>query len=329
MKVCVIGAGSWGTAFAHLIASTKKTEVGLWSRRPEVAASIRQNNVNPDYLRTTTLSGKIKIAENDDLSSYNTFFIAVPTQFIRDTLTRLRPCLPPSSRFISLAKGIEISTLKTPTDILRDVVDGSVTGALSGPSHAEEVARLLPTGAVLATEAGDLGAAKQIQKLISSGSFRVYTSVDLRGVELCSALKNVIAIAAGICRGLELGDNATSFLISRGVAEIARFVQALGGRRETVYGLAGIGDLMTTCFSKHSRNLRLGNEIALGRSLDDTLSSTRQIPEGAFTVKAVHRTSAEKGIEMPICAEIYRILYEKKKPLCSLQDLMSRPLKEE
>ncbi|MBI4242641.1 MAG: NAD(P)-dependent glycerol-3-phosphate dehydrogenase [Planctomycetes bacterium] len=329
MKICTLGAGSWGTAFSHLLSSTKKVETAIWSRRKEISDSIRTKKMNPFYLSGFELSNFIKPADVMDLSAYETYLVAIPVQHIRSTLEIIHPHLNRQALFVSLSKGIEIDTFKRPTEIISEVTGSIKVMVLSGPSHAEEVVQLLPTSVVLAAD--DEKMSMNLQHEISSEVFRVYTSDDVIGVELAAAVKNVLAIASGITKGLGLGDNAVSSLVTRGVAEITRFIVHFGGHKETIFGLAGIGDILTTCFSSHSRNFFVGTQIAAGKTIESITKQMRQVAEGIHTVKAINKIcgGTTKKLDMPICHEIYKILYDGKDPRKSLKDLMSRPLKQE
>lgn len=316
-KVVVVGAGGWGTALAVLLRD--KARVALWARRSECAEDLRARGENVTYLPGVRLEGIDIVC--GEVPEADLYVMAVPTQYVRETLERIR--LPAAAPVVSVAKGIEMKTLARPSEILapRPVC------VLSGPSHAAEVARLLPTSVVVAC--ADDRFAREIQALFMGPSFRVYTSDDVVGVEFAGALKNVIAIAAGLCDALKLGDNAKAALISRGLVEITRLGTALGGRETTFFGLAGLGDLITTCYSPHGRNLRVGRELGAGRKLEEILASMRQVAEGVWSSRAALELADRRNIEMPITREIVRILYEGKPPRAALGDLMSRTPKSE
>jgi glycerol-3-phosphate dehydrogenase (NAD(P)+) len=226
-----------------------------------------------------------------------------------------------------VSKGIENDSLKRMSQIISEVVHPKRLAVLSGPSHAEETARRIPTSVVVASK--DHDDAKQVQKLFNSPTFRVYSNTDVVGVEFGGALKNVIAIAAGICDGLGFGDNSKAALMTRGIAEMMRLGVALGGKAQTFSGLSGVGDLITTCISRHSRNRNFGEMIGKGASVDEALQSTEMVVEGYRTTKSVHQIYKKKNVQMPIAEEVYKVLYESKKPLKAVEDLMMRDLKAE
>jgi glycerol-3-phosphate dehydrogenase (NAD(P)+) len=302
--------------------------VALWSARPEHAAwhARRENarllpgvTVPPSVLLTTDIQAAV---DGVDL-----LIAAIPTAYLRATLARIAPAIPTAPPLLSLVKGLEIHMFRRPTEIAIETLGMRPVAALSGPSHAEEVARGLPTTLVAASE--DLGLARWVQQAFSMERFRVYTNLDLVGVELAGALKNVIGIAAGISDGLGLGDNCKSALMTRGLAEMARFGVALGAEAQTFWGLAGMGDLITTCVSRHGRNRAVGERLAKGESLAAIQTSTSMVAEGVFTAKSVYEKSHAMGIATPISTEVYRILYEGKDPRAGVNDLMMRALRSE
>jgi glycerol-3-phosphate dehydrogenase (NAD(P)+) len=241
---------------------------------------------------------------------------------MRSTLRPLADLVSPGVPVLSLAKGVENETFLRPTQIIADLWRSERLAALSGPSHAEEVSRGLPASLVAAS--GDLGLARWVQQGFSTERFRVYTNFDLVGVELAGALKNVLAIAAGISDGLGFGDNSKAALLTRGLVEMVRFGVALGAEHATFFGLAGMGDLITTCFSPHGRNRRVGQRLAGGESLAEITASTPMVAEGVYTTRSVHARARQMGVEMPIVAEVYKVLYESKPPPQAVNDLMLR-----
>jgi glycerol-3-phosphate dehydrogenase (NAD(P)+) len=322
-RVVVIGAGSWGSAIAiHL--SRAGLDVALWGRDRERVAALDARRSNERYLPGIPFPSRLRVTA--DPPSAEVAVVAVPTQHIRPTLAGLRPAFA-DAVWVSVSKGIEIDTLLLPTDILADAAGAARRVVLSGPSHAIEVARGLPASLVAAGENAE--EARWIQSLFMGPSLRVYTSGDRLGVEIAGALKNVIAVAAGICDGLELGDNAKAALIVRGAVEISRFGVALGARPETFHGLAGTGDLIVTCTSRHGRNLRAGREIGAGKPLEEVLRGMNQVAEGVWTAKAVLPWARKLGVEMPICREVYRILYESRPAAEAVRELMGRTPKNE
>lgn len=317
MRFFVMGAGSWGTVFAQMLKENGK-EVILWARRRELVEYMNTHHKTPyiDGLEVTvTVTNDLEELKNTDV-----LVIAIPCQHIREHLVRLpkRPFM-----VLNLSKGIEVGTGKRVSEIVKEVL-GCPYAVLSGPSHAEEVAMKLPTAVTIA---GDY--ARDLQSEISCEYFRVYTLEDVVGVEIAGALKNVIAIAAGILDGFGGWDNAKAALETRGIYEIARFGVKFGADFKTFMGLAGIGDLMVTCNSRHSRNRWFGEMIARGHNPQELLKSTKYVVEGAFTVLAVMKIAKEQGVEMPISEEVYRIVYEGKHPLQSVKDLLKRDLKRE
>jgi glycerol-3-phosphate dehydrogenase (NAD(P)+) len=242
--------------------------------------------------------------------------------YLRETILRILPALRQDVPVLSLAKGMEIGTFMRPSEILRQMLGSPRVAVLSGPSHAEEVSRGCPTTVVAASLDGDF--ARWIQQCLGTERFRVYTNVDVVGVELAGALKNIMGLAAGIGDGLELGDNSKAALLTRGLVEMARFGVALGAEQQTFFGLAGLGDLITTCVSRHGRNRRVGERLARGEKLADILASTSMVAEGVYTTRSVHEKAARMGIELPITSEIYQVLYQDKDPLTAVNDLMLR-----
>ena len=252
---------------------------------------------------------------------------AVPTVYLRNTMERVRDTVRPGPPVLSLTKGLEVHTFKRPSEILAEVLGVARVAVLSGPSHAEEVSRGLPTSVVAASD--DFALASAAQTFLGTDRFRVYTNLDPIGVELAGALKNVIGVAAGISDGLGFGDNAKSALLARGLAEITRFAVALGGDAGTLVGLAGMGDLITTCVSRHGRNRHVGERLGRGEKAADILAGMSSVAEGVYTARSVHERAARMGIDMPITAEVYRVLYENKDPRAAVNDLMLRSPKGE
>jgi len=321
-RVAVIGAGGWGTALALVLAQRGK-EVSLWTRRADAAEKLRATRQNPAYLPGVAIPPSVEIASGAPPKA-DAYVFAVPTQHIRATLTKTtvgdRPIL-------SVSKGIEGGTLLRPSEILHEIFGRAHVTVLSGPSHAEEVARGLPVTLVAASKAE--ARARLWQKLLSGNSFRVYTSNDPVGVELGGALKNVVAIAAGICDGLELGDNAKAALLSRGIVEMARLGAALGAKKHTFFGISGIGDLITTCYSPHGRNLRVGRAIGAGRKLVDVLADMKQVAEGVWTARGVRKLAAKHKVDVPISEQVDAILHEERPPMEALRALFARPPRSE
>jgi glycerol-3-phosphate dehydrogenase (NAD(P)+) len=326
----VLGDGAWGTAIALLLAQDPHHRVVLWSAREENGRILRERRENIRLLPGVPIPESVQLTTDAAraTASADLWVAAVPTVYLRETLTRVRPQLRPGAPVLSLAKGLEIGTFLRPTEILTEVLGLERTVVLSGPSHAEEVSRGLPTSVVVA--GGDLELARWIQTHFSTDRFRVYTSSDPVGVELAGALKNVIGVGAGISDGLGFGDNAKSALMARGLVEMTRFGAAHGADRRTFAGLAGLGDLITTCVSRHGRNRGFGERVGRGERPADVLSGMAMTAEGVYTARSVHERAQRMGIEMPITAEVYRVLYEGKDPRTAVNDLMLRsPKKEE
>ncbi len=317
MKYFVLGSGSWGTVISQILNWNGK-EALLWARREEVAKSINSLRINPNLPNV-----KLSVSATTDLlcgQEFDTIIIAVPVQHIREVIEKI-PFQP--KYILNLSKGIEISTGKLVSEIVSEYFPKAQYSVLSGPSHAEELIEKIPTAVVIAGPNSE-----EYQKDLSNDFFRTYTSDDVKGVEICGAMKNVLAIAAGILDGIGGWDNSKAALITRGIYEIARFVSHLGGNPLTAMGLAGIGDLVVTCNSKHSRNRRFGEMIAKGFSPLELLNASKEVVEGAYTCKAVIENYS-KQIELPITQEVYNVIYENKNPYVSISDLMSRTLKSE
>lgn len=331
MNATVIGGGTWGTAFAlHLGRLNIKTK--LWIREEDVYEETRLCKENkaflPGFVFPPTVSFFHEIEES--VVSSTIVFIVVPSKFCRGVYERLAPHLSSSHIVVSLTKGIEEGSLKRMSEVMEEVFSPFFKprlAVLSGPSFAREVAEKHPTAVVLASK--DQSLARKIQHLISCLTFRTYTSEDITGVELAGAVKNVIAIAAGISDSLQFGSNSVAALVTRGIAEMARLGLRLGARMETFAGLAGIGDLVLTCTGKLSRNHHVGYELGQGKSLDEIVPAMKMVAEGITTTLSVHQLAKREKVEMPICEQIYQVLYKKKSPGIALQDLMSRKLKSE
>ncbi|MEQ8767814.1 MAG: NAD(P)H-dependent glycerol-3-phosphate dehydrogenase [Planctomycetota bacterium] len=329
MKVAVLGDGGWGTALALLLhgAGAQPT---LWGAFPEYVETLRQRRVNEKFLAGVELPSDLAITADPEEAMRGAELVVsvAPTQFLSSVIEKVRPALPEGVPIVSASKGIENETLRLPTTIWREALDdGRPLAVLSGPSHAEEVARRLPASVVVGAE--DQAVAERVQGVCSTDRFRIYTSPDPIGVELGGALKNPIAVAAGMIDGLGFGDNAKSALLTRGAVEIARLGQRLGARRETFFGLSGIGDLATTCFSRHSRNRSVGERIGRGERLQDILASTEKVAEGVWTARSVHGLAQRLGVELPIIEQVYCILFEDLDPNEAVTALMTRSHKAE
>jgi glycerol-3-phosphate dehydrogenase (NAD(P)+) len=322
----VLGGGAWGTAIALLLQQSPEHRVRLWCAREDRARELLARRQNERFLPGVPIPDSIAITSDlsEAVAGIDLCVAAVPTVYLRETLRPLGDVLADVVPIVSLAKGVENHTFQRPSEILKDLTGNERLAVLSGPSHAEEVSRGLPTSVVVASS--DVELARWIQRHFTTERFRVYTNQDVVGVETAGALKNVIAIAAGISDGLGFGDNAKSALVTRGLVEIARFGIALGAEHATFYGLAGLGDLMTTCVSAHGRNRRVGLRLAAGETLQAILNSTEMVAEGVYTTQSVYERTRTMGIDMPILCEVYRMLYEGKPPKQAVSDLMLRQL---
>jgi len=328
-RITVIGGGAMGTACAIVLAENPEQQVTLWARNAEHAANMVASRENQRLLpgiaipESITVTSDIAAAVTDS----DLLVMAVPTAFLRDCLQTISPVLNDDRPVVSVIKGIENGTFLRPSEIIGEVLGSRAVVSLSGPSHAEEITRRLPATVVAAS--GDLPLARSVQQIFSTDRFRVYTNVDIIGVELAAALKNVIAIAAGICDGLGYGDNAKSALMTRGLVEMTRFGTSLGAEAKTFAGLAGMGDLITTCASPYSRNRKVGERLGKGETLEQILESMNAVAEGVWTTRSVHELAEQQGIEMPITAEVFRVLFEDKRAAEATDSLMMRPPRDE
>lgn len=325
-KIGVIGAGSWGTAIAKLLAGNGH-EVTLWSRKETEAAALREKHENESKLPgvklpeelffTSDLEGAVKDKE--------LLVLAVPSTAVRSTANRISGWVEPGQIIVNLAKGIEESTRMILTDIIEQEIPKANAAVLSGPSHAEEVGRGIPTTVVAGAK--DKKTAEYIQNIFMNEVFRVYTSPDMLGIELGGALKNVIALAAGVADGLGCGDNTKAALITRGIAEMSRLGVAMGGHIETFSGLAGIGDLIVTCASRHSRNRKAGYLIGQGRTMQEAMEEVRMVVEGVYSARSAMALAEIYQINMPIVEEVNKVLFENKSAREAMTDLMIRDKK--
>ncbi len=332
MNICVIGAGAWGTAFSlHLLRLGHA--VTLVPRRLEQALALATTRQNADYLPGFDLPPSLQIAHElaPVLMEAEVVLFACPTQALRAWCGRLHDSLGPATRLqllVSLAKGLELGTHLRPSEVIHAALPSYAVSALAGPTTAAEVARGLPAVMVLAAEE-ITPFVRQVQAAVSDPRLRLYTSEDLAGVEFGGCLKNIYAIAAGCCDGLRLGDNAKAALITRALTEMVRVGVALRARPETFYGLSGAGDLIATCYGVWSRNRDFGQHIGEGRTADELLTGRKTVVEGYKTTESFYGLCLERGIDAPILAEIYRILFEGRKPVDALPVLMTRELKRE
>jgi glycerol-3-phosphate dehydrogenase (NAD(P)+) len=329
-RIAVIGAGSWGLAIARLL-DANGHHVTLWTYDPREFESLTHHREIPDRLPGVHLAPSVAVTVSlkDALQAADLIVLAVPAQYLRSVLRHAGRIPHVVSGVVNLAKGIETGSLKRMSEVIIEEAGVSLQSVctLSGPSHAEEVAIDMPTTVVVAGE--DQDQIRHVQEVFSSSTFRVYTSADLVGVELGGAVKNVIAIAAGITDGLGLGDNTKGALITRGLAEMTRLGVAMGAKAETFAGLSGLGDLVATCTSRHSRNRYVGEQIGRGRKLHEILLSMSMIAEGIDTTRSTHDLAKRRGVDLPITSEIYRVLFENKPPQEAIGHLMGRSLKAE
>ena len=331
MKVGVIGAGAWGTALANLLAE-KGYHVDLWAFEDEVCTDILANRENKVFLPGIPISENLTPSNNLDqvATGKDLLLLVMPSHVFRTVATSLVHHPSEQTQIVSASKGIENQTHLTMTGILQQLLPPrlhSQIAALSGPSFAKEVGKKIPTAVTVAARSPDVATA--VQKAFATPYFRVYTSYDVIGVELGGAVKNVMAIAAGISDGLNLGLNTRAAIITRGITEIQRLGVRLGATAKTFMGLAGIGDLVLTCTGTLSRNWNVGHKLGQGMTLDAILSETRTVAEGVKTTKSVFNLSRKVGVEMPIAEQVYHILYEDLDPKEALRALMSRDLKQE
>ncbi|MGI5835028.1 MAG: NAD(P)H-dependent glycerol-3-phosphate dehydrogenase [Chloroflexota bacterium] len=325
-KICIINAGGWGTALAVLMAS-KGYEVRLWARRPELAEEIVSTRENSSYLPGVRIPDNVFPTSDLEyaLQGSSVVIIAAISRFIRELAPMVGPLLKPGQLVVSGSKGLDEESLLRATEQLEKWSGQAQQGriaALSGPNHAEEVSRGIPTATVVACR--DEQVARRLQQILSTKAFRVYTNLDLVGVELCGTVKNVIAIAAGMSDGLGYGDNAKAALVTRSLAEISRLVSVMGGQASTVAGLAGIGDIIATCTSRHSRNRAAGEAIARGSNLDQVRSRSRMEVEGFPATRSVYKLARLKGVEMPITQQVHAVLFEGASLQDGLTQLMTR-----
>jgi len=331
MKISVLGAGGWGTTLAILLYYNGHN-VTLWEYKKSYARQLLKKRINTDYLPGIKIPKEVLITYDIEEASVdkNLIVLAVPSQFLRNVVKEINYHRIEDAILVSVSKGIEKNTLMTMSQMLKDVfphINENQIGVISGPSHAEEVSQMVPTAVVAASV--DIETSKAIQAAFMTSYFRVYASTDILGVELGGAFKNIIAIGAGIIDGAGFGDNTKAAIMTRGVAEISRLGLAMGARPETFAGLSGMGDLIVTCMSRHSRNRYVGEQIGKGKRLKDVLKSMEQVAEGVETTRSAKQLASKIDIETPITNEVYKILFEDKDPVKATTDLMTRDMKTE
>lgn len=306
MRITVLGAGSWGTTMASLVATRHDTT--LWARNPEVALEINENATNNSYLAGFSLPPELRASTDLEkvVSMAQLVVMAVPSHAFRRTLEDIADFIPPWIPVVSLSKGFEQGTLMRMTEVIADVLPGNPAAALTGPNIAREIMGGSAAAAVVATP--DLVVANALQRVLGRGLFRIYTNHDVIGCEVGGALKNVVAIACGIAQGLSVGDNTRAAVMTRGLAELARLGQAMGGEAATFSGLAGMGDLIVTCVSPHSRNRHVGEQLGIGRSLEDITGEMNMVAEGLTAAITAHDLAERYNVDMPVCSEIYSVV---------------------
>ena len=325
-NIGIIVAGSWGTALGILLVNNGHNTT-LWSHRLEQAEELARTREHREKLPGVQLPESLEITNDLEktLVGKDILIMAVPSVAVRQTAKRIKPYIRYGQLIVNVSKGIEEGTLMTLTDIIEEEIPESVACVLSGPSHAEEVSRGLPTTCVAGAK--ERKTAEYIQNIFMSPVFRAYISPDVLGIELGGALKNVIALAAGAADGLGYGDNTKAALITRGISEITRLGIAMGAKAETFYGLSGIGDLIVTCASRHSRNRRAGILLGQGKTAEEAMKEVKMVVEGVYSAKAGWELSQKYQVEMPIIQQVYQVLFEKKSPDLAVQDLMLRDRK--
>lgn len=327
-KIAIIGDGAWGTAMAMVLLSSGRS-VRMWSHDAAYLERMRQSRRNQIFLPNLELPPELEF-EADAARAMewaDLVVTAVPSKFLRDVLAPCRGALAEEKPVLSLTKGFDAESLLRPSQLIADCLGAKRVAALSGPSHAEEVARRLPASVVVASE--ELALARQIQQVVTTSRFRVYASRDIVGVEVAGAMKNVIALAAGLLHGMNLGDNALAALTTRGLVEMVRLGVRLGADAPTFSGLAGMGDLITTCISPHSRNRRVGKLLAEGKNLDAILADMKGIPESVTTTRLALELARKHHVELPITEQVAAVLWEGKPPEQALDELMTRARKDE
>ncbi|HET9442032.1 MAG TPA: NAD(P)H-dependent glycerol-3-phosphate dehydrogenase [Acidimicrobiales bacterium] len=326
-KVAVVGAGSWGTVVAGMLA--RKTDTVLWAREPELALEIDRDHRNSTYLPghelPPSLRGTSELAEA--VAGAEVIVMAVPSHGFRDVLVQAVGAIGADVPLLSLTKGVEQGSLKRMTEVVHELAPGRPAGVLTGPNLAREVMAGFPAATVVAFD--DMAIATRLQRLFTTDSFRVYTNSDVVGCEVAGALKNVMAIASGMVDGMGLGDNTKAALITRGLAELSRLGVALGGQPLTFSGLAGMGDLVATCISRQSRNRSVGEQLGAGRTLADIVAEMNMVAEGVKTSRAVVELAARVGVDVPIAAQVVAVLYEGKSARDVIPALMRREAKPE
>jgi len=316
--IAVIGAGSWGTTLANLLA--EKEEVALYARNAALAEEVEKTRENKEYLPGIRLERNVKVVSSlECVKGADIVVISVPSQHLREKLKEMKGFLKKDVTIVNTAKGLETSTFKRMSEVIQEELPDVKVATLSGPNHSEEVSKKIPTATVIASENADL---VSLKKLFERPYFKVYTHEDIIGVEICGSVKNITAIAAGIISALGLGDNATGSIITLGLREMVALCRHFGGNEKTAYGVAGVGDLVATCTSAHSRNRKIGMLMAKGLDAEAIKEKMRgMVAEGIMTCKAVHEYAEKKDIPLPLTSQVYKVLFEKKRLKNAIDDL--------
>ncbi|MFH2027891.1 MAG: NAD(P)H-dependent glycerol-3-phosphate dehydrogenase [Nanoarchaeota archaeon] len=320
MKISVIGAGGWGTTLANLL--SEKNEVSLWVREKELIDVLQKERENKWFLPGVKLSPNLKFSDDVKVvDGAEAVVFAVPAQFMRATANKFSKHINKESIIVTVSKGIELSSYKRMDQVLEEELENEDIVALSGPNHCEEVSRKMPSATVVASHNPD--ALDRLKEAFSTGYFMVFPHDDIVGVEICGAIKNITAIASGVVDGLKLGDSSKASVITYGLTEMNKFGRFFGAKRKTIYGLAGVGDLIATCTSKHSRNRFVGEKIAEGKAFEEIKEEMKgMVAEGVMTTKAVHEFAVKNGIDMPLTALVYIFLFLKKELKKAIKDLI-------
>jgi glycerol-3-phosphate dehydrogenase (NAD(P)+) len=326
---CVLGSGAMGIACSCLLSEHPGQRVKLWGRDTAHIAELVATRENSRLLPGVKIPAGIDLTADIEyaVSGADLLVVAIPSAYLREALTRLAPYIPRHVPVVSVVKGMENSTQYRPSQIISEVLGHDAVAVLGGPSHSEEICRRLPASVVVAS--ADQTLARRVQGVFTTDRFRVYTNRDMVGVELAGALKNVVAIAAGISDGLGFGDNAKAALVTRAIVEMTRFGVLSGAEASTFSGLAGLGDLITTCISPYGRNRKVGERLGRGETLAQILQTMQSVAEGVPTSRSIYEYAQRQGIEMPISTEVYRVLFEDKPPREATTDLMVRPPRDE
>ncbi len=323
MDIGIIGAGGWGTTLANLLAG-KRFKMKLWAFEKEVVQEINDKRENSQFLSGVKLSQNVE-ATNDlkeAVENKDIIITAIPSEFLRNIAKEIAKYIGETTIIISVTKGLEDITFKRMSEILEEEIRGNKIVALSGPNHAEEVSRKIPTATVIASK--DLNVLGKVKEVLEMPYFKVYPHDDITGIEICGAVKNITAIAVGVCDGLKLGDNAKGAIITLGLTEMNKVGRFFGAKRATFYGLAGVGDLVATCTSKHSRNRFVGEKLAEGKSFEEIKEEMHgMIAEGIKTAKSVYDLAVKENIDLPLTNQVYKVLYEKKDLKEAIKDLIT------